>query len=259
MVYRGCYTYKKKSMKTRLEQKKRVYQKEKYAHHVHKTKQKQQNFNWKWRNGKLWLIKLRNCWIVITIKTNEFLRLYGINLQFSSTKYFVFFIRLIFPDLLSLSHSLLTTSPWLAVGSIQSWIQFHMILYALTEKDESIVAGFLFFWLNFYFTFLRDGKPLCYVKFILQAKVNKNRILSSFHSVCLTLILISAYAVRCAVEYIWWWLKDGNGKPEIILFLLWLAGVTVHDFSVESKKKPRIIYYWIECNSLIWVNPCQCA
>lgn len=117
----------------------------------------------------------------------------------------LYFFRLIFPDLLFLDH----IAAWLAVGSIQSWIQFYMILYALTEKDESIWS--LVSFIRWIFYFLRDGKSLSYEKFILQAKSIK---------IGFWVVFILSVSRSCLFLHTWWWPNDGNGKPEIILFVV---------------------------------------
>lgn len=101
-------------------------------------------------------------------------------------KIFCIFFRLIFPDLLFLDH--------IGMAGCRQHSILNSILYDIIcidrKRREHLVAGF-FYSLNFLFS-LR-WKIIKLREIYFTSKVNKNRILSSFHSVCLTLVLVSAY------------------------------------------------------------------
>lgn len=91
---------------------------------------------------------------------------------------------------------------WLSAAAAAFNLEFNFIWYYMywQKKTRVSVAGF-FSLLNFLFYFSSRWKIIKLREIYFTSQVNKNRILSSIHSVCLTLMPVSAYAARCAVEY----------------------------------------------------------
>lgn len=150
--------------------------------------------------------------IVITIKTNEFLRSF-VWYQFAVFLHKILcFFRLLFSQR---ALSAIYLAGWLAVGSIQALNSILIWYYMHWQKETSVsLLVFFFCFVKFYFIFFFKKENHYVTWNLFTSKVNKNRILGSFHSFCLTFMFSAYIFYRCAVLNMmmgkWWKWKAWN-------------------------------------------------